>query len=318
MTKYILSDRPFREEFKEEITSIDSNYRFVLEDEITSDKDWQNIEITIGWNDRWKEKLLYEGTNLKWVQSISAGVDYLPLNEFKQYNIKLSNSSGVHAQSITDHLLAILFMQNRGIFSAIQNQLHADWKVNADSYTVIQDLRILIVGTGKIGQCLANYLDFFEAQPVGINTNGRKIEHFKETYPLNELDEQANKADVVINILPLTDDTYHLYNTKFFENMKSSSTFINVGRGSSVSTKDLYTALKEQEIAFAAIDVFEQEPLPDDHPLWKLENILITPHISGFTPHFQKKFMGIFLNNFTSLLQKGKLTENEVSLTSGY
>ena len=298
MSKYILSDRPFRKEFNEKIAKIDSDYRFVLEDELVNDADWQNVEITIGWKKHWKDKLLYEGTPLKWVQSISAGVDYLPLVEFENYNVKLSNSSGVHAQAIADHLLAILFMQNRGIFSAIQNQRHAKWEVNGDDYAFMQDLRVLIVGTGKIGQRLASYLDFFYVKPIGINTNGREIEHFKETYSLSELDEQANKADVVINILPLTEDTYHLYNAEFFKNMKATATFINVGRGPSVATTDLYQALQEHEIAFAAIDVFEQEPLPADHPLWQLENILITPHISGFTPHFQKKFMKIFLLDF--------------------
>ncbi|GEQ49319.1 phosphoglycerate dehydrogenase [Tetragenococcus koreensis] len=317
MTKYILSNRPFREEFVQKMKDIDSDYHFVLEDDLNSKEDWQKVEITIGWQKNWKENLLYEGTPLKWVQSISAGVDYLPLDLFEQYGIKLSNTSGIHAQSIADHLLAILFMQNRGIFSAIQNQQHAKWAL-ADNYAVMQDRRILIVGTGKIGQRLASYLDFFAAQPIGINTNGRKIDHFKETYSLDKLDEQANTADVVINILPLTDNTYHLYNTEFFKNMKETATYINVGRGASVDTKDLYQALRAKEIAYAAIDVFEEEPLPADHPLWNLENILITPHISGFTPHFQKKFMAIFLTNFTSFAKNEQLAENEVSLTSGY
>ncbi|GMA54760.1 hypothetical protein GCM10025857_61170 [Alicyclobacillus contaminans] len=181
-----------------------------------------------------------------------------------------------------------------------------------------QDLRILIVGTGKIGQRLASYLNFFENQPIGINTNGRTMEDFKNTFPLHQLEEQATMSDVVINILPLTDDTYHLYNKEFFQNMKDSATFINVGRGPSVDTQALHQALQNNEIAFAAIDVFEQEPLPADHPLWSLKNILITPHISGFTPHFQKKFMAIFFDNFTKFIKEGSLTENEVSLASGY
>jgi len=317
MTKYILSDRSFRDEFLKQIQEIDNNYQFVLEDDLTNSEDWQNVEITIGWKKSWNEKLLYEKTPLKWVQSISAGVDYLPLEQFRKYNIKLTNSSGVHAQAIADHLLAILFMQNRGLFTAIENQRQAKWEM-ADNYMNPQDLRILIVGTGKIGQRLASYLNFFENQPIGINTNGRTMEGFKGTFPLHQLEEQATMSDVVINILPLTDDTYHLYNKEFFQNMKDSATFINVGRGPSVDTQALHQALQNNEIAFAAIDVFEQEPLPADHPLWNLKNILITPHISGFTPHFQKKFMAIFFDNFTKFIKEGSLTENEVSLTSGY
>ncbi|KFN91133.1 D-3-phosphoglycerate dehydrogenase [Tetragenococcus muriaticus PMC-11-5] len=188
----------------------------------------------------------------------------------------------------------------------------------ADNYYMLQDLRILIIGTGKIGQQLASYLNFFDNHPIGINTNGRTIDSFRKTFSLDQLEEQASIADIVINILPLTDDTYHLYNKGFFQNMKESATFINVGRGPSVDTQDLYQALQNNAIAFAAIDVFEQEPLPADHPLWGLENILITPHISGFTPHFQKKFMAVFFENFTTFAKEGELTENEVSLASGY
>lgn len=100
--------------------------------------------------------------------------------------------------------------------------------------------------------------------------------------------------------------------------MKTTGTFINVGRGSSVDTEDLYAALKNKDINFAAIDVFEEEPLPSDNELWSLKNILITPHISGYTPHFQKKFMEIFLDDLSSFVNEGKLVENEVSLNSGY
>lgn len=317
MTKYILSDRSFRDEFLKKVHKTDNNYQLVFENDLNQKEDWEKVEITIGWKKSWNEKLLYEKTPLKWVQSISAGVDYLPLDQFKQYGIKLTNSSGVHAQAIADHLLAILFMQNRGLFTAIKNQQQANWQM-ADNYYMLQDLRILIIGTGKIGQQLASYLNFFDNHPIGINTNGRTIDSFRKTFSLDQLEEQASIADIVINILPLTDDTYHLYNKGFFQNMKESATFINVGRGPSVDTQDLYQALQNNAIAFAAIDVFEQEPLPADHPLWGLENILITPHISGFTPHFQKKFMAVFFENFTTFAKEGELTENEVSLASGY
>lgn len=316
MTKYILSDRPFREEFQANMQAINKEYQFVLAEDL-AEKDWTDIEITLGWKKAWNKKLLHDNTSLKWVQSISAGVDYLPLDEFRKYNILLTNASGVHAQSIADHLIAVLLMQSRGILSAIKNQLDAKWQAS-DNYSLLSDLRILIVGTGKIGQQLASYLNTFDNQPIGINTSGHAVKNFAETFSLKELFKKAAKADVIINILPLTEDTYHLYNTAFFENMKPSASFINVGRGGSVASDDLYQALKNKVIAFAAIDVFEKEPLPSDDPFWQLDNILITPHISGFTPHFQKRFMEIFLNNLASFNQEQKVTVNQVSLDSGY
>lgn len=317
MSKYILSTRPFREEFIRQMREISTDYQFVTKDEIHDSFDWNNVEITIGWSKDWRDKLLIPSTSLKWVQAISAGVDTLPLKEFAQHHIQLSNASGLHAQSITDHVLAILFMQSRGIFEAIRSQQKQIWQSEL-TINNLQDLRILIVGTGKIGQQLAKCLAFLNCRPIGINTNGRAIEHFHETYSIVELAPQTQKADIIINILPLTEDTYHLYDDDFFATMKQSATFINVGRGASVNTTALYQALVNHSIHFAALDVFEEEPLAEDDPLWTLENILITPHISGYTPHFQKAFMRIFIENFKSFHTTGNLSKNTVNIQSGY
>lgn len=317
MTKYILSTRSFREEFIRQMREISTDYQFITTEEIQSSFEWNKVEITLGWSKDWADKLLVPSTSLKWVQAISAGVDTLPLNEFAKYQIKLSNASGIHAQSITDHILAILFMQSRGIFEAINSQQQAHWQQDV-TINNLQDLRILIVGTGKIGQRLAKCLEFLQCHPIGINTNGRAIEHFHETYSIVELAPQTQKADVIINILPLTEDTHHLYDDDFFATMKKSATFINVGRGASVDTTALYQALLDHSIHFAALDVFEEEPLPKEHPLWTLDNVLITPHISGYTPHFQKAFMRIFIENFKSFATTGHLIKNAVNIQSGY
>lgn len=130
--------------------------------------------------------------------------------------------------------------------------------------------------------------------------------------------EQSQKADCVINILPLTPETTRIYNSHFFNSMKSSASFYNVGRGPSVDTVALTEALRQKEIAFAALDVFEEEPLPANDPLWTLENVLITPHISGLTPHFQKAFMAIFMDNFRNFIHEKKLVRNQVNVTKGY
>lgn len=100
--------------------------------------------------------------------------------------------------------------------------------------------------------------------------------------------------------------------------MKPSASFYNVGRGPSVDTAALTKALEKKQLAFAALDVFEEEPLPENDPLWHTENLLITPHISGHTPHFQKAFMDIFLANFQQFLTKQELVKNEINLNKGY
>ena len=316
MTNYILSSREFRDEYIQKIKDISSDYQFILEKDL-KDENWNQVEITLGWSKKWEEKLLTQDSSLKWIQTISAGVDTLPLQKLVKHNIQLSNASGIHAHSISDHVLAILFMKNRGIFTALKNQQEKLWSESADIVD-IKDLRILIVGTGKIGQQLAKDLNSFGVQPIGINTNGRAIDYFKECHSLVELASQTKEADVIVNILPLTEDTHHLYDQEFFKVMKPSGSFINVGRGPSVDTEALYNTLKNEKISFAALDVFEEEPLPESSPLWNLKNLVITPHFSGYTPHFQKAFMPIFLTNLESYNKTGKLSKNKVDIQSGY
>lgn len=314
MKKIILATREFRDTY---VKQIEKDYQFLV---YTKDQaiDWSQVEITIGWKSEWKDYLLTEKTNLKWVQAISAGVDTLPLKEFAKYNIRLSNGSGIHAESITDHLLALLFMENRGIFQAIQQQRKQQWSPNTIHYTKLSDQEILIVGTGQIGQKLAQTLTFFGVSPIGINTSGHDVTGFEKTFALSDLHACAKTADCVINILPLTEETNHLYDAAFFAQMKPSASFYNVGRGPSVDTTALAKALEKKQIAFAALDVFEEEPLPENDPLWLIENLLITPHISGHTPHFQKAFMAIFLANLQQFLAKQELEKNEINLDKGY
>lgn len=315
MSKIILSSREFKEEWLAEIAKKAPEYHFTT---TTEKLDWSSVTLTIGWSKEWEEHLLSADSTLKWVQSISAGVDTLPLAKFREKNILLSNSSGIHAQAIAEHVLAAILMTTRGFTQTVKNQSLERWSAQDIHFRYLTEQEILIVGTGHIGQKLAELLQGLGAAPVGINTSGHPVAGFSKTYSLDQLEEVSQKADFVINILPLTPETTHLYDSDFFETMNPTGTFINVGRGASVDTSALVAALKNGQIQQALLDVFEEEPLPQGHPLWQLENCIITPHISGMTPHFQKAFMEIFLNNLSCFVTTGELAQNQVSLTEGY
>lgn len=315
---YILSTRPFRTQYAEKINQLSSNYQFVYAENLPESFQWEKVVITIGWNKDWANNLLQPTTNLKWVQSISAGVDYLPLKAFEQQKILLSNGSGIHAQSISDHVLGILLMKTRGLFQSLFQQQTHDWQAKTISYNNLSEQVITIIGAGQIGQELARKLTLFGCTVNGINTNGRATPHFTKMSPLRDLYDCAKESDFLINILPLTPETHHLYDERFFQAMKSTASFINVGRGPSVDNVALLNALKNNELAFASIDVADPEPLPEEDPLWNAPNLFITPHISGLTAHFQELFMNIFLENFSSFLENQKLSRNQVSFESGY
>lgn len=278
-----------------------------------------DIEIMLGWNQELGKRLLdSETSRLKWVQSISAGVDMYDLDRFTEKDIVLSNASGIHSISIAEHVLGVLLSQFRGIRTSIQNQTAKEWPRKNSMYRQLSGQKMLIVGTGHIGQQLAVFAQGLGIQTYGVNTSGHATDGFIECYSHKNMSRIINEMSIVVNILPLTDDTFQLYNERMFSAMKPGTVFVNVGRGPSVSTNDLIQALNTGQLSFAALDVFEEEPLPETSPLWTMENVLITPHISGLTPEFKTKLMTIFQQNLTQFLKDGSLIKNQIALHQGY
>ncbi|MBO1308706.1 phosphoglycerate dehydrogenase [Enterococcus sp. 669A] len=310
----IYLQRPFREEFIAKIKEIAPDYQVNTE---LSDEELANVEITVGWKKE-KELALLNHSNLKWVQAVSAGVDYLPLSEFEKHDILLSNGSGIHAVSISEHIIGTLLAYYRGLNQSTKNQMAKKWDQAGIHYDQLSGKNLLVVGTGHIGKQLSASLESLGVNVYGINTTGRPVDGFIETYSIKNLSKIVEGMDIVVGILPGTEATYHIFNSDIFNHMKASAMFVNVGRGDTVHTKELATALKDQQLAFAALDVFEEEPLPVDSQLWDLENLLITPHISGMTVDFQLKFMNIFLKNLKNYVEDGELVENQVRLKRGY
>lgn len=315
MTKPIIFlQREFRDEFIEKIQTLAPDYQ--IKTELTED-DLPSVEISVGWPKKFSEQIL-SSDQLKWVQSISAGVDYLPLNDFSKREVLLSNGSGIHALSISEHIIGVLLGYYRGLNESVKKQEQKVWAQESIHYDQLSGKNLLVVGTGHIGQQLSKSIHSLGVNVYGINTTGHPAEGFVETYSIKNMAKIVPEMDIVVGILPGTHETYHIFNSDIFGKMKKTGIFINVGRGDTVHTKELISALEEKQFAFAALDVFEEEPLPENNPLWTFDNVLITPHISGMTVDFQNKFMKIFLANLKSYLSDGELSVNQVKLTRGY
>ncbi len=312
--KIIYLDREFREEFIDKIKSIAPNY--TIKTDLT-EEELPDVEISLGWNRNYQEKLL-ASDHLKWVQSISAGVDTLPLDKFAEKEILVSNGSGIHSESIAEHIMGIILGYSRGLFQAQRAQVAKKWLGSNVHYQPLENQKVLIIGTGKIGKMVAKKATGFDMECYGINTSGHPVDGFKQTYPLEELSEIVSEMTIVVNILPLTEETKGLFNGELFKKFNRQAVLINVGRGASLKTDELVVALKEGRLAFAALDVFEEEPLPYDSPLWEMDNVLLTSHIAGLTPDFQNKLMKIFLDNLQSYMTNHELKVNQVELNKGY
>lgn len=317
MTKKILAWREFYPEHKERIKEIAPDYEIV--ESLDEVDDIEDVEIVYSWQrDEEAEAFINDPkNNVKWVQTASAGIDYLPLHTLEEKGIQLTNSSGIHAHGIAESIFGMLLSYTRSIGQAVLAQKEAEW-MGRFPLKELNNKTMMIVGTGKIGQQTGKVAKAFNMKTIGINRSGRHAEHMDEQYTQEKLAEVIEQADIVVNILPLTDETENVFDETLFSKMKNSAIFINVGRGGTVNTDALIHALDQKEIEFAALDVFHVEPLPSDHPLWKREDVLITPHCSGMLEDYDKSLFPIFEENLKAFIQGEPLPINLVDYSKGY
>lgn len=314
----ILLNTQFKHLQIEEIERIASDYQIKFQDEV-SKADFEKVEIMYGWNKAYTPEDLTKFTQLKWIQAASAGVDYLPKEITQNPQVQITNMSGVHAVPITESVFGYLLATGRLLFTSQMNQATSQWIRPAhESYFSLKEKTLLIYGTGNIGQEIARIGQAFNMKTIGINTNGRSIEYFEESLSMSDSLAAVEKADFIVSTLPATDQTHHYFNTEWFSHLKSTALFVNIGRGQTVDEEAIASALTKGQFAGAYLDVFHTEPLPETSKLWQIDNLLITPHITGHIAHFANETFPIFKQNLESYVNTGKLSRNIVAKNKGY
>lgn len=250
-------------------------------------------------------KLLPDLPNLRWFQQWGAGADWLMQHpELAKNDFVLTNVSGVHAVPISEHILAYLLAFARGLPRAVRNQAAvvwqrgADWPETAPGLSELAGKTMLLLGVGAIGERTAKLAKGLELRVVGVRRNPeRAAGYVDEMVGLNGLHDALPDADFVVLTLPLTKDTHHLIGETELRAMKDTAVLVNIGRGGLIDEQALVRALQEGRIAGAGLDVFETEPLPETSPLWGMDNVIVTPHTAGDTPHYDERALAIFLDN---------------------
>lgn len=258
-----------------------------------------DIEIVYGWSSAKSDFLLEnKDSHLKWIQAKSAGVDTMNLSLLNEKNIILTNASGIHGVPIAESVFGMLLADTRGIKKAINQQTNKVWS-QTESLVELKGKTMMIIGMGQVGKEVARLAQAFGLNVIGVNRSGNPVTEVSEIIKQDQIPKHIKRADFVVNILPLTSETTNYYDDSFFTSMKKGAGFINVGRGPSVDTDALIRQIKNGQIGFAGLDVFKEEPLAKDSPLWDLPEVLITPHISGVAEHFKKRLFAIFEENLT-------------------
>ncbi len=257
---------------------------------------------------------------LKWVHITSAGVDRLP-QQLIHSSIVITNSSGVHPIPIAEHVFGFMLMFARQLHNAQRIQIQKKtWQRTSQLYPVFElhGKTVGIVGLGRIGREIAKKAKAFDMKVIAlVRDTAKKQNDVEKLFPQTAIKTFLQKADFVVNCLPLTKKTLHIFSAKEFSMMQPSAYFINIGRGKTVNQNDLIKALKNKKIAGAALDVFEDEPLSNTNPLWQLDNVIITPHYSGWTPYYMDRVIQIFVEN-AKAYKAGKLMPNIINKEKGY
>ncbi len=282
-----------------------------------AEENLNKAEILVHWRESQANKYV-NSNKLKWVQSWSAGVDYLDLDHLQKNDIHLTSASGVHAYPISETIFAYMLGFTRLIHTYIRQQQEKKW-YHANLKAEIHEKTIGIVGVGEIGKETAKIAQAFGMKVLGVRHSGRDVDYVDEMYTPSDLSLVLERSDFVVVTLPLTKETHHMFGKEQFAKMKNSAFFVNIGRGSIVDETALISALQQKEIGGAGLDVFESEPLQSDSPLWEMDNVIITPHSAGATEYYTNRVIqDIFIPNLKSYLVKGAPTINVFQHNLGY
>ncbi|MEK4564148.1 D-2-hydroxyacid dehydrogenase [Alkalihalobacillus sp. FSL R5-0424] len=278
----------------------------------------EDASVIVGWKKELKRINFSQPSSLEWLQTWSAGVDYLPLEEMNQGGITVTSANGVHAYPISETIFALMLGLTRKIHSYVRNQQTKSWE-NEGLKLEIHGKTIGILGVGAIGEETAKIAKAFGMNVLGLRHSGKENEYVDTMYKTDQLQEMLPACDYVVVTLPLTRETHQLFDKDAFHAMKETAFFINIGRGEIVKESDLVDALTSGQIAGAGLDVFEKEPLEEDSPLWEMDEVIITPHTAGATEHYQERVIqDIFIPNLKNYIEGKKPTINVVDYEKGY
>lgn len=243
-------------------------------DELPCEYDWVEGVVC---NGLFLHHQIEKFTNLRYIQLTSAGFDRVPMDYLKANNIEIHNARGVYSAPMAEFAISgVLQLYKQAEFFR-ENQRNHVWEKHR-GLLELTDKNVLVVGCGSVGNECAKRFKAFDCNVYGVDLYPREDEFYKTIYPLDELNNAIQLADIIVLTLPLTEQTKYLINEETFSLMKQGTVLVNIARGAVVDTNALLKNI--DKLGGAVLDVFEEEPLSDNSPLWDNKKILLTPHNS--------------------------------------
>ena len=299
-------------------------------DEVPPDA-WSTVEVIYAYNALPEPD---QAPRLRWVQGTTAGVDPVLDNPMFRDQVMLTNTSGIHAVSVSEQALTLLLGLSQRLPAFARDQRRAEWHQKTHLVSALPELRgatIGIVGYGSVGREIGRLASAFGMRVLALKRTDERVDHGyiipgvgdpegvipERYYNPNELRGMLSECDYVVLAVPLTKVTRHMIGFDELKAMKPSAYLVNIARGGVVNEPVLIQALRERWIGGAGLDVFSEEPLPADSPLWGLENAILTPHIAGSSPYYNDRALDVFAKNLRRYLA-GEALLNQIDIELGY
>ena len=285
----------------------------ISESKVTNSSETDDADILVCYNP-FKTLDIEKMKNLKYIMLTSVGFDQLPKEKVLARNIQVTNNRGGYSIPMSEWIVMCIleiYKKSKMLYKQQQDKVwHMDFGISE-----LYGSRIGFLGTGTIAVEAAKRLNGFGVEIWGYNTNGREVEYFDRCFGKNQINEIFKNCDVVVSTMPCTENTIGMIDKDKFELMKQGSSFINVGRGKIVNEEDLIKYL--DKFKGVALDVFEQEPLPKESPLWDADNVIVTPHNCWVSDKNDIRVEKLMYSNLKKY-KEGKQVDNIVNIERGY
>lgn len=311
----VLFTYDYGKESLEAIETLGYDVEYYDEKDIANYKDFSHVDVLVCYNP-FKYVDLRKFTSLKYILLSSIGFDQLPVDVVDSMNITVCNNRGGYSIPMGEWIVMKVLEMVKHSKQMYQSQMDHKWHMDTD----IQELykkQILFFGTGTIAKEAAKRLQGFEMNIIGLNTNGRQTEYFDRCDSISNAKDLIASSDAIVIALPLTPKTKGLLSKTLINQMQAHAVLVNIARGEIIDEDALIEALNNKVFKSAALDVFHQEPLGEDHPFWDMDNVVVTCHNSWISEmRNERRYQTIYKN--LERLKNKKALVNVIDLVKGY
>jgi phosphoglycerate dehydrogenase-like enzyme len=252
---------------------------------------------------------------LRWIHVIGVGIEWALFPALVESDVTVTNTRGVYDRALGEYALLLMLAMSKDLPTTIRHQDAKTWE--SRDVELLRGRHLVLVGLGSIGRTIGRMAATMGMSVSVVAQRARQDSEFGQVRKTSDLAEEAERADVLLLVAPSTPQTRNLVNADLLARMQPGSRVINLGRGDLVDDDALVAGLRSGSIAGAALDVFREEPLPADHPFWTAPNLILSPHMSGIVPGWERESVAIFLDTVRRWLA-GEPLENELNKRLGY